>query len=67
MNEALKDNILKTLAMGESHNKSRAMITYPSDCLRFIPPKWGKKKIGINKTYVARLFHKERQQKHDSI
>ena len=62
MNEPITDIPMKTLAMEESLRKSRAMITYTSDRIRFTPPKGGKKKISINKTYATQLFHRERHQ-----
>ena len=66
MNELITDNLMKNLAMDESLRKSRAMITYTSDRIRFIPPKGGTKKIGVNKTYAAQLFPRERQHKQNS-
>ena len=67
MNEPITDNLMKTLAMDESLRKSRAMITYTSDRIRFIPPKGGKKKIGTNKTYATQLFPRGRQQKQSPV
>lgn len=63
MNKAIKDDLMKTLGMDESLRKSRAMITYTSDRIRFVPPKGRNAKIGVNKTYAAQLFPRGRQQK----
>ena len=67
MNEPITDNLKKTLAMDESLRKSRAMITYTSDRIRFIPPNGGTKKIGVNKTYAAQLLPRGKQQKHETV
>ena len=66
MNEPTKDNIMKTLALEEAHRKSRAMVTYTSDLLRYNPNKGKKAKIGVKKTYVAQLSPRGRQQNQSS-
>jgi len=66
MNETIKYNFIKTLAMDETLRKSRAMITYASDRIRFVPLKGRKTKFGVNKTYAAQLFPKGRQHKQSS-
>lgn len=62
MNEPIKDNLIKTLAMAESLRKSRAMITYISDLAerqRFMPPEGHNRKSIVNKTYVKDFDKKE--------
>lgn len=66
MNDPVMDNLMKTLAMEESRRKSRAMITYTSDLLRYNPNKGKKAKIGVKKTYVAQLSPRGRQQNQSS-
>ena len=55
MNEPIKDNLIKILAMEESLRKSRAMITYISDLTerqRFILSEGQNRKNTVTKTYV---------------
>ena len=55
MNEPIKDNLIKILAMEESLRKSRAMITYISDLTerqRFILSEGHNTKNTVTKTYV---------------
>lgn len=66
MNEPITDNLRKTLNMEESRRKSRAMITYTSDLLRYNPHKGKKAKICVKKTYVAQLFPRGRQHNQSS-
>lgn len=66
MNEAIKDDLMKTLAMEESHRKSRAMITYTSDLLRYNPHKGNTAKKSVKKSYVTQ-YKPARRRSNDSI
>jgi len=65
MNEPVKDNLTKALAMEESLRKSQAMITYISDLSErrsFILHKGHNRKHIVNKTYVKDFKEKEIKQ-----
>ena len=66
MNDMIKAQLIQTLAMEESRRKSRAMITYTSDRLGFVPPRGCNQEAAATKTYVTH-YKPKRRRSNDSI